>query len=195
MNRRALLAALAALPVTLALPASAQSVDATAINTYLTGLRVATGRFTQRNPNGSTQTGTFHLAKPGRIRFDYDTPAGSKVIADGTWVGVWDPKSNRNPTRYPLSKTPLSLLLRDGLSLRVPGLVKGAVRDDKGVHITMVDPKAPAEGRMVMTFSENPIALRRWALTTKTGQTTQVALSDVRTGGAVDRGLFTIYGR
>jgi outer membrane lipoprotein-sorting protein len=195
MNRRALLAALAALPASLALPAFAQSVDATAINTYLTGLQTATGRFTQRNPNGSTQAGTFHLAKPGRIRFDYDTPAGAKVIADGTWVAVWDPKSNRNPTRYPLSKTPLSLLLRSNLSLREPGLVKGATRDDRGVHITMVDPKAPAEGRMVMTFSENPIRLRRWAITTKTGQTTQVALADLATGGPVDRSLFTIYGR
>ena len=28
------------------------------------------------------------------------------VIADGSWVGVFDPKSNRNPTRYPLDRTP-----------------------------------------------------------------------------------------
>ena len=51
------------------------------------------------------------------------------VIADGAWVGVFDPKSNRNPTRYPLDKTPLSLLLRDRLSLAEPGLVHGATRD------------------------------------------------------------------
>ena len=51
------------------------------------------------------------------------------VIADGRWVGVFDPKSNRNPTRYPLERTPLSLLLRDRLSLTEPGLVLGATRD------------------------------------------------------------------
>ena len=51
------------------------------------------------------QTGTFYLAKPGRIRFEYDSPKGAMVIADGTWVGVFDPKSNRNPTRYPLGRT------------------------------------------------------------------------------------------
>ena len=66
------------------------------------------------------------------------------VIADGQWVGVFDPKSNRNPTRYPLANTPLSLLLRDSLSLREPGLVKGATRDPDGTtHITVVDPRAP----------------------------------------------------
>ena len=71
---------------------------------YLQGLRSAQGRFTQTNPDRSTQTGSFYLQKPGRIRFEYDKPKGAMVIADGKWVGVFDPKSNRNPTRYPLDK-------------------------------------------------------------------------------------------
>ena len=78
------------------------------------------------------------------------------VIADGTWVGVFDPKSNRNPTRYPLAKTPLSLLLRDRLSLAEPGLVLGATRDADGTDITVVDPRAPQEGRMRMRFDDAP---------------------------------------
>ena len=104
------------------------------------------------------------------------------VIADGAWVGVFDPKSNRNPTRYPLNKTPLALLLRDRLSLTEPGLVLGATRDGDGTDITVVDPRAPNEGRMVMSFSDRPVALRQWEITTKTGQRTRVALSDLTTG-------------
>jgi outer membrane lipoprotein-sorting protein len=192
MNRRTLLLALAGLPLATALPASAQGVNVSAINTYLMGLRSATGQFRQTNPNGSVQPGTFYLSRPGRIRFDYDTPAGAMVIADGSWVGVFDPKSNRNPTRYPLDRTPLSILLRDRISLAEPGLVLGATRDGNGTHITVVDPRAPQEGRMVMTFSENPIQLRQWEITTKTGQRTRVALVDYRTGGSFERSLFNI---
>ena len=190
MNRRTLLLALAALPV--ALPARAQSVNVSAVNTYLTGLRSAQGRFTQTNPDRTTQTGTFYLQKPGRIRFEYDKPKGAMVIADGRWVGVFDPKSNRNPTRYPLDKTPLSLLLRDRLSLTEPGLVQGATRDARGTEITVVDPRMPKEGRMVMSFTDSPIALSQWVITTKAGQTTRVALDDVRTGVQLDRSLFNI---
>ena len=140
----------------LAAPALAQAIDVSAVNAYLVGLRGAQGRFRQTNPNGSTQTGTFYLAKPGRIRFEYDVPEGAMVIADGTNVGVFDPKSNRNPTRYPLSRTPLSLLLRENLSLREPGMVLGATRDAAGVNITVVDPRSPNEGRMVMTLRRRP---------------------------------------
>ena len=190
MDRRSLILGLAALPF--ALPAAAAPVDVTGINNYLVAMRSATGRFRQTNPNGSVQTGTFYLLKPGRIRFEYDAPKGAMVIADGEWVGVFDPKSNRNPTRYPLSKTPLSLLLRERLSLREPGMVLGATRDAQGTHITVVDPRAPQEGRMVMRFADAPVRLRGWTITTKAGQRTTVALTELRTGVGIDRSLFSI---
>jgi outer membrane lipoprotein-sorting protein len=190
MNRRTVLLALAALPA-LALPAFAQ-VDVTAINRYLQALRSAEGRFRQTNPNGSVQTGTFYLAKPGRIRFEYDSPKGAMVIADGRWVGVFDPKSNRNPTRYPLDRTPLSLLLRDRLSLAEPGLVLGATHGPQGTDITVVDPRMPNEGRMRMRFAEDPVRLEEWEITTKTGQRTQVALTEFATGVAISASLFNL---
>jgi len=194
MNRRTLLVAVPAFAVAVAtaLPAAAQSVNVGAINAYLTALRSAQGSFRQTNPNGSVQTGRFYLQKPGRIRFEYDTPKGAMVIADGTWVGVFDPKSNRNPTRYPLDKTPLSLLLRDRLSLAEPGLVLGAVRDADGTEITVVDPRAPQEGRMVMSFAEDPVALTSWTITTKTGARTRVELLSLDPVPALDRSLFNI---
>lgn len=191
MKRRNLILSFALLPLAPRL-AAAQGVDVAPIEAYLQQLRSARGRFRQVNPDGSTQTGRFFLAKPGRIRFEYDAPRGAMVIADGTNVGVFDPKSNRNPMRYPLSRTPLALLLRDRLSLTEPGLVLGATRDAAGVHITVVDPRSPDQGRMVMTFSENPVQLRQWTITTKTGERTQVALSDLTTGVSLDPNLFNI---
>jgi outer membrane lipoprotein-sorting protein len=191
MDRRSLLLAFAALPA-LALPLSAQGTDVSAIDRYLRALRTAEGRFRQTNPNGASQSGRFVMSKPGRIRFDYDTPQGSMVIADGTNIGVFDPKSNRNPTRYPLNRTPLALLLRQDLSLREPGMVRGATRDANGTHITVVDPRQPNEGRMVMTFGEAPVTLREWVVQTANGQRTRVAVSEMRTGVEVNRSLFNI---
>ena len=190
MNRRTLILALAAL--SFARAAAAQGVNVSAINGYLQNLRSAQGRFRQTNPNRSVQTGRFYLAKPGRIRFEYDSPKGAMVIADGAWVGVFDPKSNRNPTRYPLDRTPLGLLLRDRLSLAQPGLVLGATRDAQGTDITVVDPRAPQEGRMVMSFGDSPVRLRQWEITTKSGQRTRVELLDYATGVRLDPTLFNL---
>lgn len=192
MQRRAFLAGLAALPLLLAAPARAQGVNVSAIDAYLRSLRTAEGRFRQTNPNGSVQTGRFMLQKPGRIRFEYDRPDGAMVLADGTMVGVFDPKSNRNPTRYPLSRTPLHLLLRNELSLREPGLVLGATKDAAGTHITVTNPRSPQEGRMRLTFSENPVALREWVVMPASGGATSVEILDMQTGVQLARTLFNI---
>lgn len=192
MNRRDLLLAAAVAALAGALPAAAQGVNAAPIEAYLQSLRSARGRFRQTNPDGSVQTGSFYLSKPGRIRFEYDRPQGAMVIADGINVGVFDPKSNRNPTRYPLSRTPLDLLLRDRLSLTEPGLVLGATRDAMGVNVTVVDPRAPDQGRMIMRFSEDPVQLREWTITTRAGQRTTVTLEDWALNVPVARDLFNI---
>ena len=192
MHRRDLLAGLAALPLLLARPAAAQGIDVAPIDAYLRTLRTAEGRFRQTNPNGSVQTGRFMLQKPGRIRFEYDRPEGAMVMADGTMVGVFDPKSNRNPTRYPLSRTPLHLLLRNELSLREPGLVLGAEKDAAGTHITVTNPRRPQEGRMRLTFSENPVQLREWVVIPANGQPTKVEILEMQTGMQHARTLFNI---
>lgn len=192
MNRRILLRALAALPLVVAVPALAAPVNVAPVNRYLQGLRSAQGTFRQTNPNGSVQTGTFYLQKPGRIRFEYDSPKGAMVIADGTWVGVFDPKSNRNPTRYPLDKTPLALLLRDDLSLAEPGLVLGATQDADGTDLTVVDPRAAQEGRLRLHFASNPIALTEWEVITKTGARTRVQVPSLQTAVSLNPSLFNL---
>lgn len=192
MNRRALLLALAGLGLAPALPVRAQSVDVSAIDRYLRGLRTAQGTFRQTNPNGSVQTGRLWLSRPGKVRFEYDQPKGAMVIADGINVAVFDPKSTRVSSRYPLGRTPLGLLLDANMSLAEPGLVQGATRDADGVEITVVDPRAPKDGRLIMTFSEKPVALKGWTTIPKTGQRTKVTIGGLQTGGTLDRSLFNI---
>ena len=61
-----------------------------------------------------------------------------------------------------------------------------------GTEITVVDPRAPQEGRMVMTFGEDPITLRSWTITTKTGARTRVDLQSLEPAPSLDRSLFNI---
>jgi hypothetical protein len=70
-------------------------------------------------------------------------------------------------------------------------MVLGATRDAEGTDITVVDPRAPQEGRMVMSFSDDPIQLRQWEITTKTGARTRVALTSLHPA-SLDRSLFNI---
>ena len=75
-----------------------------------------------------------------------------------------------------------ALLLRDRLSLTEPGLVLGATQDAGGIDITVVDPRAPQAGRMVMTFAADPIALSSGRSPPRPARAPGSSSSDLTTG-------------
>ena len=72
---------------------------------YLQALTSAQGTFTETGPNGQTRQGRFYLQRPGKMRFEYTTPAGLLVVSDGSNVKRYDPRLNVF-RQVPLSATP-----------------------------------------------------------------------------------------
>ena len=68
------------------------------------------GEFVQFGPRGEQTGGKFFIQRPGKLRFNYDDPSPMRVIADGKNVAIGNTKL-KTWDLYPLSKTPLSLLL------------------------------------------------------------------------------------
>ena len=186
LARLALAAALSAL----ALPAAAQ-ISVSEIGRYLNSFRSAKAAFTQVNPDGTISTGDLSLQRPGRARFDYDAPNKSLVIAGGGQVAVFDPVSNTPPEQYPLSQTPLSLILAQTVNLN-SGMVVRHGGDATQTSITLQDPKNPQYGNIQLVFTPSPTTLRQWVITDDTGSQTTVILGDMQAGASVSSGLFNI---
>jgi len=92
--------------------ANAQQLSLGQITNYLNSMRAAQAKFVQANPDKTLAQGVLYIQKPGKIRYEYTTPADSLVISDGRTLGVFDKKSNRGPQRYDLKRTPLDILLK-----------------------------------------------------------------------------------
>ncbi|MEL6476661.1 MAG: outer membrane lipoprotein carrier protein LolA [Pseudomonadota bacterium] len=186
-----LLASLAAL-IFLALPAAAQNAaDLLRISNYLNGLGSLEGNFVQVGPDGDLSEGTFYLRRPGRMRFEYEPPNRALIIADGVWVGVCDPQV-QTVDRFPLSETPLDLLLRDRVDLRKEGAVEAIDRSAGQLRVRAIDPDAPEQGSITMVFADNPLELRQWIVVDNQGLTTTVALSETRANVKLGGELFFI---
>ncbi|MEM9046590.1 MAG: outer membrane lipoprotein carrier protein LolA [Pseudomonadota bacterium] len=187
---------IAVLVTALLLPSAgfAQSVnpgDLLRISNYLNGIGTLEGNFVQIGPDGDLSEGTFYLRRPGRMRFDYEPPNPALIIADGTWVGVCDPQINTFD-RFPLSETPLDLLLRDRVDLRKEGSVQSIDRSGGQFRVKAIDPDAPDQGSITMVFSDNPLQLRQWVIVDNQGLTTTVALSETRANVKLGGELFLI---
>jgi len=175
-------------------PAVAQNVDQRdllRISNYLNGLGTLAGDFVQVGPDGELSQGRFYMRRPGRLRFEYLPPNPALIIADGTWVGVCD-RQIETFDRFPLSETPLDLLLRDRVDLRDEGAVTGISRAEGQLRVRAIDPDAPEQGSITMIFSELPLALRQWVVVDAQGLTTTVALQETQSNVELDPRLFTI---
>ncbi len=196
MNRRELLglaaAALAAAMVPLG-PASAavSQADLTRITNYLNGIGSMEGSFVQVGPDGDLSEGRFFMRRPGRIRFEYEPPNPTLIVADGFWVGIYDTR-DQTLDRFPLSETPLDILLRDRVDLRREGAIQSIERGAGQLRVRAIDPDAPNQGSITMIFNDNPLELTQWIVTDEQGLTTTVALSEVRRNVDLNPSLFRI---
>ena len=195
MNRRDLIRMTAAASAAGLLPslAIAQSnpADLTRISNYLNGIGTMQGTFVQVGPDGDLSEGLFYMRRPGRIRFEYQPPNPALIVADGFWVGVYDTLDN-TLDRFPLSETPLDLLLRDRVDLRKEGAIQRIERSAGQLRIVAIDPEAPDQGSITMVFNDNPLELTQWIVVDSQGLATTVALSEIRRNVKIDPNKFFI---
>ena len=191
MNRRtACLAPLAFLAF--ALPAQAEKISLAAISKYLNALKTAEAEFTQVNGDGSISTGRIFIHRPNRVRFEYAPPDRNLVLASAGQVAVFDGKSRSGPQQYPLSKTPLSLILAPNVNLGQARMVTGYAEKKNTTVVTAQDPQHPEYGNIQMVFSANPTQLRQWVVTDDAGTRTTVILGDMKTGVSFPPSKFAI---
>ncbi|MFC7705711.1 outer membrane lipoprotein carrier protein LolA [Plastorhodobacter daqingensis] len=176
----------------MALPAMADPIPLSEISRYFNSFTTAQGQFTQINGDGSISTGTLYINRPGRIRFEYAPPDSSLVMAGGGQVAIFDPKSNQPPEQYPLSRTPLNLILAQTVDLTQARMVVGHVSDGTTTTVVAQDPQRPEQGSIELNFTANPTELRQWVIRDDTGGATTVVLSDLTKDVQLSSFLFNI---
>ena len=179
------------LALILALPAAAAEIPLAELSRYLNSLTTATADFTQVNADGSISTGKIYIKRPGRVRFEY-TSDDTLVIAGGSQVAIFDPKSNGGPEQYPLAKTPLTLILAANVDLGQAKMVRAHRADGAKTVVTAQDPAHPEYGSIDLVFTAGPTELRQWVITDESGAKTTVILGDLTKGGALGSSLFSI---
>lgn len=173
----------------MAFPALAEKIPLNEISRYLNSLKTAQAGFTQVNGDGSISTGTLYIQRPNRVRFEYKGDKTLVLASSGT-VSVYDGKSRSGPQQYPLSKTPLSLILAPNVNLGQARMVTGYAEKKNSTVVTAQDPQHPEYGNIQMVFTANPTQLRQWVVTDNAGKRTTVILGDMKTGVAIPPSKF-----
>ncbi|HMQ57951.1 MAG TPA: outer membrane lipoprotein carrier protein LolA [Rhizobiaceae bacterium] len=193
-SRRDLIAAMAALAGASALgaapPAEAASPVAQKIADHFARVKTMTGEFVQFGPRGEQTGGKFFIQRPGKIRFNYEDPSPIRVISDGESVVINNTKL-RTWDLYPLSKTPLKLLLSNKIDLTGKKVRKVTEADDL-TTIVLGDTSLFGDSVITLMFDPKSYELRQWTITDNQGKDTTVMIFNVQEGVKFGPKVFNI---
>jgi len=195
-SRRAILAGIAASGVAAGAraqafkPTAEDAADIARAEAYLDAIRTLESRFVQIGPDGSFAEGDFYLARPGRLRLEYDAPNPNLLVADGR-AFVHIDKRLQTIAYLPVDSTPAALFLRERIAFSGSVAVVAIERGPAVLRIALVQASDPRAGRLTLIFSERPFGLASWSVTDQQNLVTRVTLVAPVHGRPIDAKYFT----
>jgi outer membrane lipoprotein-sorting protein len=166
--------------------------DLDRLSTALNAIHSLKAEFVQNDPNGAVEQGDVYIEKPGKMRFEYKPPSALTVVSDGIDVAVFNKKLNTTD-RYPLSTTPLNILLSDHINLRENKNVIGIDHQHGDIVVHARSSDRRTNGNIAIVFSPD-FHLKQWTIVDAQGLATTVAINNVQTGLALAPELFLTHG-
>jgi outer membrane lipoprotein-sorting protein len=154
-------------------------------------IRTVEATFRQVSPKGAVTTGTLTLARPGRLRIDYDAPSPLLVVSDGARVTISDRKF-KTADSVPLQATPLFFILKSNVNLARDAMVTDVARQGEAVFITARDRKRKIDGQITIELRGPNLQLAGWRIVDGQSGATSISLLETRTPARIDPKLFVI---
>lgn len=177
--------------------AADEPTGAARVAAYLRGLTSLQARFEQFSFNAErsqmkTSRGIFYLLRPGRFRWEYESPASQVIVADGSRVYVHDLElkqvSHQSQARA-LRGTP-ALLLADDAPIETQFEVREIPSTDGRAWVELIprDPESDVT-RIELGFGRTD-RLESLIMEDGFGQNTRLNFSQVVRNPTLDPGLF-----
>jgi outer membrane lipoprotein-sorting protein len=177
-----------------ALPASFPTSEITdlkkTLEDHLNSFTTFKADFTQEDDMGQISSGTFYLSRPGKLRFDYEKPEPTFMLADGKWLILYEPKLEE-ASYIDLESTPAHFLLKDVIKLDDEMVLQSVREEDAQVEIGLLKPEE--NFYITLTFSKNPLCLIGWTSRDSQGNYTKVHLQTPEINPSIDPKKFVYH--
>jgi outer membrane lipoprotein-sorting protein len=159
------------------------------INAYINSFQTLKSDFTQISPRGQSSQGVLLISKPGKLRFEYAPPNPLLIVSDGKWLTIKN-KVKEKGDQFPLSATPLRLVVSPKIDLLAETNVVAFENTDGLISVSLVDRKDALGGYITLVYDETRNLLQQWVIVDGKGRRTTVQLANIETGGKFDPKLF-----
>jgi outer membrane lipoprotein-sorting protein len=161
------------------------------INAYFNSFQTLRGELVQTSPRGRSAKGVFFIAKPGKLRFEVEPPTPYIMASDGKWLTLTNKKMDKGD-QFPLSKTPMRLLVASKLDILKEADIVGYEQNEGITSIALSDKKGSLAGQIVLVFDETQDVLQKWVIIDGKGQRTTVDLANLEKDVKINPKLFQV---
>lgn len=177
----------------LMLPISAKASQEEAlrqIETYLNSIKTLEADFVQTSSNGGTAEGKLYIAKPNKIRMEYDDPTSVLIVGDGNYI-VYNDKELDQVTHIDYDDIPASLILANDIKIDGKNIKASNFYQDAGITSVTLDYKDKGDvGPITLLFSNNPLELKQWKIVDPQNIEVKISLYNSMQDGKLDSNLF-----
>lgn len=146
------------------------------LQNYLNNIKTMRADFTQTMADGSNASGKVAISRPGKMRLEYTPPNENLLVADGTFVHVWDGQA-KTGSSIPLGSSLADIILRDDLKLNGDDVTVTELKKyPAAIQMTLAQKDNPAAGSITLEFEDRPLKLNNWRVVDAQGIETRVAI-------------------
>ena len=124
-----------------------------------------------------------------KIIYDLDEPL--ILLTTPVWLHVDRPDEKR-VTSYPISETPLSLILQEQVELRSDEFETSHSVRNGITRIVLTKETGEGAGQLTLEFTNEPFVLRKWSIRDAADVTTTVTLQNMRFGHSYENKFFAV---
>ncbi len=132
------------------------------IEDYLNNIKTIQANFVQTASNGSMAEGKIYIAKPNKIRMEYDDPTSVLIVGDGSFI-VYNDKELDQVTHIDYDDIPATLILANDIKIDGKNLkITDYYQDAGSTTLTLEYPQKPDISPITLTFENEPLDLKQW---------------------------------
>lgn len=166
--------------------------DFVKIEEYLQNIKYLNADFIQESPDGAAATGKFYLARPGKMRVEYDTPTKILIIVNGSVLSYEDVELEET-SHVSTNSTPASLLTRKVISFSASDVEVTRFSKVNGIiSISLVKKNKKEAGEFTLVFKENPVEFIRMEVRDDMDQITKFTLKNHDFYNKINKNMFVI---
>ena len=171
-------------------PAQAQQKEnLKQIEDYLNNIKTMQASFVQTASNGNTAEGMLYIAKPNKIRMEYNAPTDVLIVGDGDYIIYHDQELDQ-VTNIDYDDIPASLILANDVKLDGKKFKVTNYYQDAGITTATIQYKDNDIGPITLTFNNNPVELKQWSIVDPQSVEVTVSLYNAQKDLDLDNSLF-----